>query len=235
MSINANTVYVISYFAPQGSYAYDQNFAWGNVNTPPLSISTNSPGVYAYGSSSSFPTNTWNASNYWVDVVFNPAPPLPPVSLWPSTAIPGTASQADTGSVEVGLQFSSSVAGWVTGVRFYKGPNNTGAHTGHLWTSNGTLLASVTFTAETASGWKQANFPTPVQITANTPYVISYFAPNGGYADDQNFDWSTLSAPPLSASGVSPGVYAYGATPSFPVNIWNVSNYWVDVVFTPIQ
>jgi hypothetical protein len=27
-------------------------------------------GVYAYGSTSSFPNQTWNASNYWVDVVF---------------------------------------------------------------------------------------------------------------------------------------------------------------------
>ena len=30
-------------------------------------------GVYAYGSSSTFPTNTYEASNYWVDVVYSPA------------------------------------------------------------------------------------------------------------------------------------------------------------------
>ena len=27
-------------------------------------------GVYAYGSATTFPSNTFNASNYWVDVVF---------------------------------------------------------------------------------------------------------------------------------------------------------------------
>ncbi len=27
-------------------------------------------GVYAYGSTSTFPTNTFKAANYWVDVVF---------------------------------------------------------------------------------------------------------------------------------------------------------------------
>jgi len=29
-------------------------------------------GVYAYGASNAFPSNTFNASNYWVDVVYTP-------------------------------------------------------------------------------------------------------------------------------------------------------------------
>ena len=29
--------------------------------------------VYAYGGASTFPTQVWNASNYWVDVVFTTA------------------------------------------------------------------------------------------------------------------------------------------------------------------
>ena len=29
-------------------------------------------GVYAYGSSNTFPTNTYNDNNYWVDVVYSP-------------------------------------------------------------------------------------------------------------------------------------------------------------------
>jgi hypothetical protein len=28
-------------------------------------------GVYAYGSSNTFPTNVWNNNNYWVDVVYS--------------------------------------------------------------------------------------------------------------------------------------------------------------------
>src|SRR5258708_40104624 len=35
-------------------------------------------GVYNYGSSSSFPTQSFNASNYWVDVVFATSGKLPP-------------------------------------------------------------------------------------------------------------------------------------------------------------
>ena len=111
--------------------------------------------------------------------------------------------------------------------------NNTGTHVGHLWSGSGVLLAAVTFTNETAVGWQQADFSSPVPITANTIYVISYFAPKGAYASDEGFAWSSLSAAPLSVSGSSPGVYTYGSTSSFPHDAWNSSNYWVDVVFAP--
>ena len=84
--------------------------------------------------------------------------------------------------VELGVKFRADVSGFITGVRFYKGAGNTGTHIGSLWTSGGTLLAQATFSNETASGWQQVNFGAPVAVTANTVYVASYFAPNGGYA-----------------------------------------------------
>ena len=48
-------------------------------------------------------------------------------------------------SVELGFKFTSSVSGEITGIRFYKGPQNTGTHIGDLWSADGTLLASATF------------------------------------------------------------------------------------------
>jgi hypothetical protein len=33
---------------------------------------TSPNGVYSYGSSSGFPSSSYNATNYWVDVLFNP-------------------------------------------------------------------------------------------------------------------------------------------------------------------
>ncbi len=80
------------------------------------------------------------------------------------------------------MKFTSELAGTVTGIRFYKAAANTGTHIGSLWTSTGTLLASATFTNETASGWQQVNFSTPVAITAGTTYVAGYFAPKGHYS-----------------------------------------------------
>ena len=85
------------------------------------------------------------------------------------------------------MKFRSDVAGQITGIRFYKGSGNTGTHVGHLWTTTGTMLATVTFTGETATGWQQATFATPVAITANTTYVASYYAPSGHYAADGGY------------------------------------------------
>lgn len=154
-------------------------------------------------------------------------------SIWPSSASPLVADEADSSSVTLGLNFYSDVAGTVTGVRFYKSAANTGTHVGSLWTASGTQLATVTFTDETASGWQEASFSSPVTIAPNTTYVISYLAPNGWYADDQNYSWAGVSAAPLHVSGSSPGVYSYGASPTFPNSAWNASNYWVDLVFVP--
>jgi Domain of unknown function (DUF4082)/Bacterial Ig-like domain/Bacterial Ig domain len=159
-----------------------------------------------------------------------------PCSLWPDTKVPQIPSSGDTNPVELGVKFRSAVAGSITGIRFYKGVNNTGAHVGSLWTSTGTLLARQTFTNETATGWQQTSFATPVPIAADTTYVASYFAPNGGWAVDPGFFSNAFVASPLTAlaNGTDGpnGLYLYGPAPAFPTNSYNASNYSVDVVFT---
>jgi len=90
-------------------------------------------------------------------------------------------------------------------------------------------LASVTFTGETASGWQQANFATPVVITAGTTYTISYHTTVGHYPDTTGFFSAALSVPPLSAP-VNAGVYAYGSGSSYPTSAWQASNYWVQPI-----
>src|SRR5258708_32796549 len=154
-------------------------------------------------------------------------------SFWTDSSVPGTPETTDTAGATVGLKFSSDVPGTVTGIRFYKGPHNTGKHVGNLWSSTGTKLATVTFSGETASGWQQANFSSPVNIAANTTYVISYLAPKGYYACYPNYSWAALSAAPLHVSGAAPGVFAYGSASTFPTGTWSGSNYWVDLVFAP--
>jgi len=93
----------------------------------------------------------------------------------------------------------------------------------------------VTFTTETPSGWQLATFSSPVPITANTTYVISYHTNVGSYsADAAYFAAAPLDSPPLHAPS-SPvaggnGVFAYGGS-QFPTNTFNGTNYWADVVF----
>ena len=165
--------------------------------------------------------------------------PLPTVvTIWPSTAAPERVDDGPDSAVELGVKFQSDVAGTITGIRFYKSATNTGAHVGNLWTSDGTLLATVTFSNETASGWQQVLFATPVAIASNTVYVASYHANNGHYSeDDYYFQGRGVDNPPLHApaNGVADGngVYAYGSSSTFPNQTWNAANYWVDVVFQP--
>jgi Domain of unknown function (DUF4082) len=112
---------------------------------------------------------------------------------------------------------------------------NTGTRVGNLGSSTGTKLASATFAGETASGWQQVTFKTPVAIPANTVYVASYHTTRGHYADDTGyFAGAGRDTPPLhalqdGASGPN-GVYQYGSG-TFPSNGYQSSNYWVDVVF----
>ena len=80
-----------------------------------------------------------------------------------------TTDAGDHGSVELGVKFTSETFGTVSGIRFYKSAANTGTHVGSLWTASGTLLASATFTSETASGWQQVNFSTPCRSSRTQP------------------------------------------------------------------
>ena len=159
-------------------------------------------------------------------------------TIWPSAVAPGIADSGPDSGVELGVKFKADVDGTITGIRFYKASTNTGTHIGNLWSSTGQLLASATFSGETASGWQQVTFAPPVSTTANTVYVASYYTSVGHYSDDQNYFASTeVDNPPLHAlpDGVSGfnGVYAYGSVSSFPAQGYNSSNYWVDVVFNP--
>lgn len=164
--------------------------------------------------------------------------PIPAVSIWSDSIVPANPEVVDANPVSLGVKFRSDVPGQITGIRFYKGTNNTGTHTGSLWTENGTRLATATFTNETASGWQQVGFDIPVTIEANSTYVASYFAPNGNYAGDNNYFTTTFDNTPLHAlandSSNGNGIYIYGGD-IFPVNSYQASNYWVDVVFNPSQ
>ncbi|WP_209857379.1 DUF4082 domain-containing protein [Rhizobium herbae] len=335
LTIAAGTTYVASYHS-NGNYAVTANyFASSRTNgglTAPSSSTSGGNGVYAYGANSLFPSSTYNASNYWVDVLYqqstqNTVPvavadpgysailntPLTiqasallandsdpdgdtltitgvsggvngsasfnsqtnTVTFTPTTGYTGAASFTysisdgrggtasaqvsltvaspaatqnvfsagstptiisvnDNNPVNLGMKFQADAAGWISGIRFYKGAGNTGSHTGYLWSSTGTLLASATFGGESASGWQSVNLAQDVAIQANTTYVVSY-STNGNYSATSNFFNSELTNGNLhalsSALSGGNGVYAYGSSGLFPTNTYNSTNYYVDVAF----
>ena len=161
--------------------------------------------------------------------------PTCPCSIWAPSATPTNKSEQDPNAVELGVKFRADVDGYITGIRFYKGSQNTGTHVGTLWSTSGQQLARATFSGETTSGWQQVTFSSPVAVTANTTYVASYHTNVGYYSGDNDFFTTGVDNPPLHAlaNGTSTnGVYTYSATPTFPSSTWRASNYWVDVAFT---
>ena len=236
VSVTVNPVsYTLSTSATNGSIAKSPNQPSYVSGTLVTLTATPNTGYQFSGWSGSL-TGTLNPATITMDANKTVTASFVPVSsgttqtIWTATEKPVLAADPDTKAVELGLRFRSSLSGTVTGVRFYKSTQNTGTHTGSLWTSTGTLLARVTFTGETASGWQQADFATPVPINANTDYVISYHAPRGRYAADLNYFSSPRVRNALTATN---SVYAYGTAIAFPTTNYLNSNYWVDVVFKP--
>src|SRR5690606_1431722 len=139
-----------------------------------------------------------------------------PCGGFSTSDLPSNPSVDDPTSVELGVKFTVDSNGYIAGVSFFKGLGKTGTHPGRLGTESGKLLASALFTNETASGWQEVGFGTPVAVTAGTVYVASYHAPNGNYAADANyFALAGVDSGPVNLlqDGVSGGngVYAYSS------------------------
>ena len=148
-----------------------------------------------------------------------------------TTQTPALPNQSDGAGVnyELGTSFQSSIAGQITGLRFWKDSSETGAHTGRIWSAGGTLLASVSFANETASGWQEQALASPLAIASGTVYTVSvntggtyYVATNAGLA-------SAVVNGPLSTVVGNNGVY--GSPGQFPTQTYQASNYFRDVRF----
>jgi hypothetical protein len=156
-----------------------------------------------------------------------PAPGVCPCGLFDDSTVPTVLQSADAGAVTLGVRFASDSAGTITGVKFYKGPGNTGSHTGALWSSDGRRLAEGTFTDESSSGWQTLMFAEPVAITKDTEYVASYRAPAGGYSATPDGLGAARPGSPLRTAA-NGGAYTYGT--GFP-SARSSTSYLVDVVF----
>lgn len=189
------------------------------------------------------PGNTYDYKVQAIDAANNvsadsnePSITLVPTSIWIDGDSPFSTT-SDTDPYEIGVKFRPLVNGKITGVKFYKDATNTGTHVGRLWSSGGSELASATFNSETASGWQTVTFSTPVDVTANTTYIVSYSAPNGHFSFTSAYFATTgITSQYMTAmaSGVdgNNGVFS-GTIGTFPDQSFNNTNYWVDALFMP--
>nr|WP_245355649.1 DUF4082 domain-containing protein [Rhizobium leguminosarum] len=155
--------------------------------------------------------------------------------MFPASSTPAQTNLNDGQQLELGVKFTSNVAGDITGIRFYRNANDNGQNVVDLWSSTGTKLATATFTNTTASGWQTMNFATPFTIAANTTYVASYHT-TGAYVATDSFYTTAVTSGPLTAPASGNGLYSYGGSATtglFPTSTFNSANYYADVVFRP--
>jgi hypothetical protein len=144
---------------------------------------------------------------------------------------PAVGDASDGVAYELGMKFQASGPGQITAIRYWKAPSETGSHTGRIWSSTGTLLASVTFSGESASGWQTQALTSPLAIQANTTYLVSvntnlyYVATVGGLTSA--VVTGSLSSVADGANGV------YGNAGVFPASSYKSTNYFRDVSFVP--
>jgi hypothetical protein len=175
------------------------------------------------------------ASNVSTITVTGSTPDGCPCTIF-TNQVPVINNQRDnTVGIVVGTRFRTSVDGFVTALRYYKGIGNTGTHIGQLWTSSGTLLAQATYVNESGSGWQVVTLPTPVAITAGVSYIVTYYSSDGYYSTTGGFFNSSVVNGPLTAPadavGANNGVYSYSFSPAFPTETYQAENYFVDVIF----
>ena len=104
--------------------------------------------------------------------------------------------------------------------------------TAHLWNSSGTSLGSVTISTTTDNAWAGSTLTTPVNILANTTYIVSYStAANGAYKAVANGLAAARTNGPLTFLAGNNGVYANTAG-TFPNQNGNGVDYGADVFMT---
>jgi hypothetical protein len=132
-------------------------------------------------------------------------------------------------SWSVGNDFSSSIPGYVTHLRYYRAAEETGWHTLKLWTLSGTLLGSVTFDfgSDLTAGWETGQLPgNGIAIQAGVSYTVTVTTYTKQSKTSCGFGSGPVTNGPLSATG---GRWVQGDG-IFPTN-GSCSNFWTDVYF----
>jgi hypothetical protein len=148
-----------------------------------------------------------------------------------STHLPTKDGRTGTGpfSYEMGVKVKVTSPVQLSAIRFFKDAGETGTHVGRLWTSSGTLVASVTVTGETASGWQQQALASPISLQPGTTYIVSVGFNAFFSSTTRGMESGPTSGPLQSVVDGANGVFGSSAG-TFPTGSYKNSNYFVDLV-----
>ncbi|MGH9890634.1 MAG: N,N-dimethylformamidase beta subunit family domain-containing protein, partial [bacterium] len=222
VSVLANTVYVASYHAPNGNYAVDRfYFATSGFDSGPLHFlkdgESGGNGVFVYSAATAFPTNSFEATNYWVDVVFATtfSDTTPPSVVARSPA--SGATDVNTGS-SVTATFDEAIdTATINGSTFELRDSG-----------NALVSAAVTYTGATKTATLN-----PTSALGN---LAAYTATLRGGATDPrikdvsgnplaaNVSWSFTTAPVVASCVSAPNaIVAENCQPGNPSSEWEIT------------
>lgn len=163
------------------------------------------------------------------------------------TPVSGDVNEAQPVTVAITVYFT--VAGTVTGGRFYAPATVSGTFSLAFWqltsTTTGTLLGtSADYSSVTPSVWNATTLTSGVAVAVNTPYVMGLRSSIGRYTATNNGLQSAgitngnIVAPqtgtnPLGGFTINNGTFASNSTSAFPSGTFNGGLYFVEPDFTP--
>ena len=230
----------ISYDPTTSTVKFVANALWEVGKTYTVTAKGGSSGI------EDFEGHFMSADSSW-SFTASPTPLLCPCSLLNNQVPTGSTTYRETYSsgLELGLKIVPNTDGYITNLRFYKpivDPDTS--HTGHIWDAQGNLLATVNTTSETDYGWQEATLTTPLSVTKDQLYIISFGLSTGDYQATFGKLATPLASPGFTAypsndsrnmalgSGTTNSVFmdTAGVYPSRPSN--NNAYYYIDAVFS---
>ena len=193
VAVTAGTAYVVSYYSASGDYAFQQGFFQSAYEGSPLMApadAVGSPnGVFRYGAG--FPTQTFQASNYWADVVFVPADTTAPTV---ESVIPASDAAGVARDTVVAATFSEPLD-----------PASLTSSTFRLRDANGTVIpAAVSYDAAT----RTARLTPTTALAYSTRYTATVSAvrdlAGNVFAGTRTWSFTTVAAPAGGGPGGDP-------------------------------
>ncbi|MBI5530722.1 MAG: DUF4082 domain-containing protein [Candidatus Doudnabacteria bacterium] len=196
VAITAGTTYVVSYHAPSAHYAFDKNYFTVKYDNSPLHAPVNA-GLYAYGSSRVFPSSSYMATNYWVDVAVTVG------TITPDT----TAPTVPTNLIATATSVSTISLTWTAAT------DNVGV-VGYRVYRNGVQIATTTSASYNNSGLNSGT---------TYSYMVDAFDAAGNYSAQSNPASATTQTqadvtPPVISSVASSSIIVAQATIAWATN-----------------
>ena len=218
--------------AVPATITYDA-FAFTETIQPTATLAPNTTYTISVTTGVGAPDGTFMLNPFSSTFTTGTCPCIPMTGLVPKTlSNPTQDGRVGPGpwSYELGTKFVVDQAATLASVRFWKDSKETGSHTARIWTSTGTLIATLPFANETpGGGWQQANFATPLQLTANTVYIVSVNANAFFVTTRSGLATQLVNGIARTAPTTLNGVYG-SAAGLFPTSSFSSTNYFVDVV-----